>query len=123
MATSISRYRVFTAAVALALWMAACSRPPAATRRPQSSYVAANACAGCHAEIARRYRQTGMGRSFYRPSAANTVEDYAKRNQLYHRSSGRSYTMIERDWKWFQRRHQVGFEGKTTNVVETRIDY
>jgi hypothetical protein len=51
------------------------------------------------------------------------VEDYAKRNRLYHRSSGRSYTMIERDGQWFQQRHQIGFEGKTTNAVETRIDY
>src|SRR5438132_4186910 len=77
-----SRYRDFTTAAALVLCVAACSRPPAATSPPQSSYAAANTCAGCHAEIAKRYRQTGMGRSFYRPSAANIVEDYAKRNQL-----------------------------------------
>lgn len=118
-----ARYRDITAAAVLALCVAACSRPPAATSPPQSSYAAPNACAGCHAEIAKRYRQTGMGRSFYGPSAANVVEDYAKRNRLYHRSSGRSYTMIERDGQWFQQRHQIGFEGKATNAVETRIDY
>src|SRR5580765_13705 len=123
MVTGMSRCRDFTAAVALALWMAGCSRPPAVTSPPQSGYAAANTCAGCHAEIARRYRQTGMGRSFYRPSAANRIEDYARRNQLYHRPSGLSYTMFERDAQWFQRRHQIGFAGKETNAVEARIDY
>jgi hypothetical protein len=28
-----------------------------------------------------------------------------------------------RDGQWFQRRHQIGFEGKVTNAVETSIDY
>jgi predicted CXXCH cytochrome family protein len=64
-----------------------------------------------------------MGRSFYRPSAANTVEDYTQRNRLDHRPSGRYYTMIGRDGQWFQRRHQVGFDGKETNVLQTRVDY
>jgi len=80
-------------------------------------------CAGCHSDIAKTYRQTGMGRSFYHPSAANVVEDYARRNRLDHRPSGRYYTMIERGGQWFQRRHQTGFDGKETNVVETRVDY
>jgi predicted CXXCH cytochrome family protein len=89
----------------------------------QSPFVAASVCSGCHAEIAQKYRQTGMGRSFYRPSASSAVEDYAARNKLYHRSSGRYYTMIKRDGQWFQRRHQTGFEGKDANVVELRVDY
>lgn len=80
-------------------------------------------CGGCHSEIAKSYRQTGMGRSFYRPSAANIMEDYTQRHGLYHRPSGRYYTMIERDGEWFQRRHQTGFDGKETNAVETRVDY
>src|SRR5947209_5888828 len=123
MATGISRYRDLMAAAALALWMAGCSGPPAATNLPQASYIAANTCAGCHAEIAKRYRETGMGRSFYRPSRTNIVEDYAKRNRLLHRASGLFYTMIERDGQWFQRRHQIGFTGMVTNAVEARIDY
>src|SRR5262249_3076501 len=88
----------------------------------QSSYVAGSVCAGCHAEIAKTYRQTGMGRSFYRPSAANTVEDYARRNRLDHRASGRSYTMTERGSEWFQRRHQTGVDGRETNVLQMRAD-
>src|ERR1041384_238493 len=123
MATGKSRFGSFTAAVGLALWMAGSSGPPAATSPPPTSYVAANTCAGCHAKIAKRYRQTGMGRSFYRPSAANIVEDFAARNQLYHRPSGLYYTMLAREGQWFERRHQIGFAGAATNAVEARIDY
>ena len=38
-----------------------------------------------------------MGRSFYQPSAQDTVEDYKVNNSLYNRASDRSYKMIERD--------------------------
>src|SRR5262249_39895148 len=90
---------------------------------PAPHYVASSLCTGCHAEIAKSYRQTGMGRSFYRPSAANTVEDYTRNNRLHHQPSSREYTMVEHDGQWFQRRHQTGFDGKETNALETRVDY
>jgi predicted CXXCH cytochrome family protein len=64
-----------------------------------------------------------MGRSFYKPSASTAVEDYVKRNQVSHRSSGRFYTMIERGGQWFQRRHQNGFNGQEANAMEMRVDY
>jgi len=118
-----ARYRVVAGATVAALWLSGCSRPTSAPSAPQPRYVAGAVCAGCHAEVAKSYRQTGMGRSFYRPSAGNTVEDYTKRNQLYHRPSGRYYTMIERDGQWFQRRHQTGLDGKETNALEMRVDY
>uniref|UniRef100_Q026Y4 TPR repeat-containing protein n=1 Tax=Solibacter usitatus (strain Ellin6076) TaxID=234267 RepID=Q026Y4_SOLUE len=117
------RYRVVTAVATLAGCIAACSRNNAVPRQAEPHYVAAAVCASCHAKIAKTYRQTGMGRSFYRPTAANMVEDYGQRNRLSHRASGRSYTMFERDGEWFQRRHQTGFDGKETNVVEMRVDY
>ena len=41
-----------------------------------SGYVDPAICAGCHEDIAKTYRLTGMGRSFYRPSTENTIEDY-----------------------------------------------
>ena len=31
--------------------------------------------------------------------------------------------MIERDGKFYQRRYQIGFEGKETNVEEKQIDF
>lgn len=106
-----------------ALWLAGCSRPAAGPDQPQSRYLAGSVCAGCHSEIAKSYRQTGMGRSFHPPSAVNTVEDYARNNRLNHRPSGRNYTMIERNSQWFQRRSQTGFDGRETNVAEMRVDY
>lgn len=89
----------------------------------RSGYVDSATCYGCHQDIAKTYRLTGMGRSFYRPTAANTVEDYKVHNTLYNRASDRYYTMIERDGKWYQRRHQLGYGGKETNAVEKQVEY
>ena len=88
-----------------------------------SGYVSSAACAACHQDIFKTYRQTGMGRSFYRPSANNTVEDYKVHNTVYNRASDRSYTMFERDGKWYQRRHQIGFEKNEANIVEKQVEF
>ena len=88
-----------------------------------SGYVNGAACAGCHQEIFRTYRLTGMARSFYRSSQENTVEDYKVHNSLYNRASDRYYSMVEREGKWYQRRHQIGFAGKETNVVEKQVEF
>jgi tetratricopeptide (TPR) repeat protein len=89
----------------------------------KAQYVDTAVCGGCHQEIARNFGQTGMGRSAYRPSAKNAVEDYRNRNTLEHRLSSRYYTMTERDGKFYQRRHQIGFDGKETNIVEEQADF
>jgi tetratricopeptide (TPR) repeat protein len=88
-----------------------------------SPYVDASACAGCHAQVAQTYRQTGMGRAFFRPRPDNTVEDYEKRNTYYHLASERHYTMFRRDGRLYQRRQQIGFDGKVTNIVEKEVHY
>jgi predicted CXXCH cytochrome family protein len=64
-----------------------------------------------------------MSRSLYRPSSANVVEDFVTRNTVYNRASGDYYTMIRRGSEYYQRRHQIGFDGKETNVMEERVDY
>jgi predicted CXXCH cytochrome family protein len=89
----------------------------------QSNYAPAEACAGCHADIWKTYQTTGMGRSFYPPSAANVVEDYEKNNTYYHQPSGSYFTMIRRDGKFYQRRYQRDPAGHPTNVMEKQIDY
>ncbi len=86
-------------------------------------YVDTRTCAACHAEIARNYALTGMGRSIYRPQPTDKVEDFETHNTLYHAASGRYYTMSRRDGKIYQRRHQIGFDGKETNVVEAQADF
>jgi len=90
---------------------------------PTNEYVDARKCAACHVQIAANYRQTGMSRSFYRPSAANTVEDYKTKNEFEHALSDTHYSMTVRDGTYYQRRWQIGFGGKETNVEESKIDY
>jgi len=88
-----------------------------------SGYVDPKFCAGCHPSIAETYRRTGMGRSFSRPQPNNTIEDYTKKNTFIHQASGSYFTMIERDGKYYQRRHQIGFDGKETNMMEKEIHF
>jgi predicted CXXCH cytochrome family protein len=80
-------------------------------------------CAGCHFKVWESYRQTGMGRSFYRPAPANMIEDFSNQNSYYHRPSESYFTMLRRGEEYFQRRHQVDSAGRQVNVVEKRIDY
>jgi predicted CXXCH cytochrome family protein len=86
-------------------------------------YVDSKLCADCHSRQAQTYRLTGMGRSFYRPQPQNLVEDYAGGNSYYHEASDSHFTMIQRDGKYYQRRYQIGYQGKETNVEEKRIDF
>lgn len=86
-------------------------------------YVEPAVCAGCHAEIWQTYRETGMARSFYRPAAANTIEDYAAEEPFYHEASDRYYVMTQRNGRYFQRRYQKGPQGRETNVLEKEIHF
>jgi tetratricopeptide (TPR) repeat protein len=64
-----------------------------------------------------------MGRSFYKPSPENTVEDYSRNNTYYHKASDSYFTMLQRDGKYFQRRYQLDSGGKQINAMEKQIDY
>jgi len=85
------------------------------------AYLDSKVCAGCHPSIWESYGRTGMGRSFYRPSAANRIEDYTQ--IYYHRASDTYYAMVQHDGKYFQRQYQFDFDGKQTNVSEAGIDF
>lgn len=102
-------------------WQRSNYRP--ALETADSGYVNSTICGACHQEILRSYRLTGMGRSLYRPSPENLVEDYKIHNQFYSQTSDRYYTMLERNGKLYQRRHQIGFDGKETNIAEKDIDF
>ena len=88
----------------------------------QSFAPDSSVCAECHPAIAESYRSTGMGRSFSRPTPANTLEDYAN-STYYHEPSDTWFQMIGRDGGYFQRQYQIGFQGKQTNLSETQIDF
>jgi predicted CXXCH cytochrome family protein len=94
-----------------------------ASNQAKSDYVDPAVCAGCHRGIAKSYQLTGMGRSFYRPTTGNTIEDYTTQNTVHNEPSGLTYTMVERGGKFYQRRSEVGFGGQDTNVAEEQIDY
>ena len=64
-----------------------------------------------------------MGRSFSRVRPGQTLGDVTSANRLHHKASDRYYTMVERDGALYQRRHQVGFDGSDTNVLEVQADY
>jgi predicted CXXCH cytochrome family protein len=88
-----------------------------------AQYANPKLCAGCHPAIAKSWRQNGMGRSFSAPRPEILVEDFTKDNSYYHRPSDTHYQMLNRGGVLFQRRYQLGFDGKETNVDEKRIDY
>ncbi|MFN7925434.1 MAG: tetratricopeptide repeat protein [Bryobacteraceae bacterium] len=94
---------------------------PAAS--PSARYAPASACLGCHVDISKTYRETGMGRAFSAFRFDRTTADFTTRNRFHHAPSERYYTMIRRGDEAFLRRHQVGPAGEEINVVEKRIDY
>jgi tetratricopeptide (TPR) repeat protein len=91
-----------------------------------AEYIDSRLCAGCHRQIAENFKRTGMGRSFYRPTPTNTRDDLGAdglSGDFYHDRSETYFSMVARDSQYFQRRWQIGFDGKPTNIEELRIDY
>ncbi|MBW8749174.1 MAG: tetratricopeptide repeat protein [Acidobacteria bacterium] len=82
-----------------------------------------SACSECHANVAKTYRLAGMARTFHRPSEQTVIEDFKQANRFVHEASGLTYTMIDRDGKFYIRRSAIGFDGKEANVLEQQIDY
>ena len=70
-------------------------------------------------QIARTYSLTGMARSFSRVSGS----EFQTLNRLYHKASDRHYAIVERDGRLYQRRHQMGFDGREVNVLELEAHY
>jgi tetratricopeptide (TPR) repeat protein len=97
--------------------------PPVVHAEIGATYADPATCTGCHADVAKTYRETGMGRSFHRVNASDSLKDFATSNTLYNEASGRYYTMIDRDGKLYEQRHQIGFDHKETNFEEMQIDY
>lgn len=100
------------------------ARPSGATaivRNPANKYVDAALCEACHADIASKFRKTGMGRSFYKLQPSNAVEDFGK--PFYHAASDTYIVMFERAGKYYQRRWQKGFDGSEINVDEKPVDF
>ncbi|MFL6451879.1 MAG: tetratricopeptide repeat protein [Bryobacteraceae bacterium] len=108
-----------------------CGTPATSKRAPQESvpkagspaYVDPAVCATCHHDLAETYRRTGMGRSFHRADSQKDSAQFRSPAKVYHRASDRYYTMAEHDGKFWERRHQIGWDGKETNLLEKPADY
>ena len=61
-----------------------------------------------------------MGRSFAQVRAGRVPE---LTKPFHHQASDSYFTMAERDGRFYQRRWQIGFDGKETNVDEKQVDY
>jgi predicted CXXCH cytochrome family protein len=75
-------------------------------------------CESCHRAIAESFKSTGMGRSFALPSAASVGS-----GSYYHAPSASHFSVVEREGRYFQRRHQLDAAGRQVNVLEKAIDY
>ncbi|MDP9170458.1 MAG: tetratricopeptide repeat protein [Acidobacteriota bacterium] len=91
------------------------------THMANAQYVSPQVCSGCHRQISEDYAKTGMGRAFYRPDSARSGGESTA--DFYHAPSDTHFSMVRRDGQYFQRRWQIGFGGKETNVEELKIDY
>ena len=119
----ISRFRVAVAAIVVAGGIAGAWVYTGRKNRPspvENAYVNGAVCTGCHAGIAATYRKTGMGRSFalWRPERIRPFP-----NTVYNKTSDSYFSMFLRDGKYYQRRWQIGFDGKETNIDEKQVDY
>ncbi len=83
-----------------------------------AAHAQVSACAPCHAEIAASFAKTGMGRSFY-PMRPEPLPD----KPYFHEPSQSYFLTVERAGKYYQRRWQIGYDGKETNVDEKRIEF
>jgi predicted CXXCH cytochrome family protein len=87
-------------------------------------YVDAKLCKQCHGRITEDFARTGMGRAFYRPTPRGTVDDFGGgARDFYHDRSDTYYSMVARDGRYYQRRWQIGPDGKPANVEELSVDY
>jgi tetratricopeptide (TPR) repeat protein len=93
----------------------------AAIAQTTNNYVDPALCAACHAGIAASFAKTGMGNSFYRLQPQTAIEKFGK--PFYHPASDTWLEMVERDGKYYQRRWQIGFDGRETNIDEKLVDF
>ena len=94
-------------AAALAIALMACSAPEQAEPPTNAAaYAPTEACAGCHAEIAATYAETGMARAFY-PADKESMAHLGTDREYRHELSGRAYRIDERDGKFFLERRSL----------------
>ena len=64
-----------------------------------------------------------MGRSFYRLPAGVPAVDLISGKPFYHAASDNYFATTARGGRYYQRRWQIGFDGKETNLEEKQVDF
>ena len=85
-----------------------------------NAYIDASVCADCHGEKAAGFRKTGMGRSFSRVRPETAIPPG---KTFHHKASDSYFATVSRGGKYYQRRWQIGFDGKETNIDEKSVDF
>ncbi len=88
---------------------------------PDAEYVGLESCTDCHREIAASYRQTGMGRSWYRMTTQVAVESWNENNELVIPGSGLRYRMSERDGAYYMRQFMTDSRGQELAADEREL--
>lgn len=94
----------------------------AVTSGAAPGYVPDATCALCHDDKAESFRDVGMGKSFYRPSAERIIEDFSD-THFHHLPSDRHYEMeLRGDAYWF-RRYRLSGDGSRVDTLEQKVDW
>src|ERR1700733_9851671 len=120
MKVAIAAAAIVLGTAAVAAWVYKNQQQPHSAPDPQNAYVNTVVCTGCHADLAAGFRKTGMGRSFARLRPKH-VPEFGK--PFHHKASDSYFAMVARDGHYYQRRWQIGFDGKETNVEEKQVDF
>jgi len=86
-------------------------------------YVGDTECADCHRSIYDSYKKTEMGRSYYKPSKDNMIEDFSKNNIVYDSTSRLYYKMTYEDGNFYQTEYMLDGDKQKVNELRIKVDY
>jgi len=80
-------------------------------------------CISCHSEIHEDFHKTGMGKSLYKPSADNEIEDFEKKNEIFDPKSGYYYQAYRQGNEYFQKEFRKDKNGNITHELIKKAEY
>ncbi len=86
-------------------------------------YVGDQECSLCHIEIFNTFKQNGMGRSLYVPTAQNIIEDYQSNTKIYDENNNLYYEAIHKDGVFYQKEYRPENENTAPHELIYKVDY
>ena len=90
---------------------------------PEAGYIGSQACAECHQGITNSFNHIAMGRSLYRPTVDNIIENYDTDNEFYHEASDQYFRMTHDNDHFYQTRYQKAPDGSHINEKKVEVSY